>query len=138
MDYSVFDWALEKWRVFRAPAKDDGLFDPTIAPRKTDLRFGLAPEAVSVSLPAGAAYVGVSTLPRGRVAVDTRARAQARATLPVGLGASPEGVGELDVGVPRPLAYGAAGALLGGLATGKWKGAAVGGVLGWLLSKFLR
>lgn len=101
MDYSVFDWALEKWRVFRAPARDDGLFDPVIPPRKCDQRFGLAPEAACVGVPPGAQYVGVSATPRGRVAVDAKARSQARATLPSGLGSIGISIGGLGEDAPQ-------------------------------------
>lgn len=139
VQYSVFDWRLAKYRVFSAPAKDDGLFDPHVVPLKTDKRFGVSPDKVAVSVPLGAHYEGTSDRAHGRIAVDATARAQAAAKLPEGLGSvgvNIGGVGTIEHPgneLKQQVASGVIGAAIGGLITKKWKGAAVGGFLGFLV-----
>lgn len=92
--FSVWDWQDGDWRVYRHD-NGGGMFDPMITPSSTDKKLGVVLEDVLVEVPRGARFVGRSQLCLGRAAVDEKARKQALAKLPEGLGNAGTGAVEL-------------------------------------------
>lgn len=100
--FSVWDWQDGDWRVYRHDG-GGGMFDPIVEPAGTDKKLGVMLEDVLSPLPAGARFVGRSQLCLGRAAIDAKARRQALAKLPEGIG-SVEGTGGLGAFEMSPTA----------------------------------
>lgn len=84
--YSILDWKLGKYRVYRSQ-EQEGLFDPEV-PRlpHSSKNLGFPIEAALVSLPVGCQFLGLSDKALGRLATDSESRRQATARLPEGVG----------------------------------------------------
>lgn len=100
--FSVWDWQDGDWRVYRHD-QGGGMFDPLVEPVGGDKKLGVVLEDVLTLLPAGSRFVGRSQLCLGRAAIDAKARKQALAKLPEGIG-SIEGTGGLGAFEMSPTA----------------------------------